>query len=177
MIKAFTIGLGVAAALMLLFYPEIKGWRQGSQRIVQVPESDARRFDRQARAAQDVTASEEEEEERPIRRKSRDARREPIMYRDPVRGLRQLTEADRREREDEIRRDEEISATKNYQPPDHWKWKYQDEQGCPPEPWLPCPPHVFERPVGDLRPVPVTRHSRSRPLPPPCYGGCPYDGE
>jgi hypothetical protein len=42
--------------------------------------------------------------------------------------------------------DARISREKVYHPPDRWKWIIQDAGGCPPNPWIPCPPIYFERP-------------------------------
>jgi hypothetical protein len=120
--KGFLLGLGVVAAIMLLLYPSIKSRKQPRPQQA-VPESDARRFERQASAAQDVTATEEEEDEPD----ERTVKRSRLS-------------------------DEEISASKNYQPPDHWKWKYESEANdiCEPlwdMPWEVVCHHRFERPV------------------------------
>jgi hypothetical protein len=87
--------------------------------------------------------------------------------------------------------EEEISAAKNYQPPDHWKWKYESDANVVCE-WIPVSPweeervcHTnFERPIGRREPPrPPRRGDRPRfvrygpPVQACGYGGCPYNGE
>ena len=72
------------------------------------------------------------------------------------------------------RSEEEISASKNYQPPDHWKWKYESERNVICEPLWDMPWQVvchtnFERPIAREQPR-VRRREQPR------YGGCPQRG-
>jgi hypothetical protein len=66
--------------------------------------------------------------------------------------------------------DEEISARKNYQPPDHWRWKYEADEQVVCEPietpwgWDRVCHTIFERPIG--YPAARRRPDRAR-------GGCP----
>jgi hypothetical protein len=87
--------------------------------------------------------------------------------------------------------EEEISAAKDYQQPDHWKWKYESDANVVCE-WIPVSPweeervcHTnFQRPLSypsGSRNQPQRRPPRRQPqfanYRPPCgYGGCPYEG-
>lgn len=157
--KATLIGLGIAAAIMLMLYPEIKSMREDP-----AARAERRSFEQQARAAQDVTATDEEDEAPPPRQTQQKKRKHgPIMYRDPRYGLRQLSprEIEARDRDNGAVSDEEderISSEKNYQPADHWKWKYEAEENviCEPlwdMPWQIVCHTIFERPM-DMEPAP-----------------------
>ena len=73
--------------------------------------------------------------------------------------------------------DEEISANKNYQPPDHWKWKYEAEEKVVCEDIWDLPP--WENPVCHTifeRPIAYPRQQRPSRREQPRYGGCPKCG-
>jgi hypothetical protein len=167
----FILRLGALAAIMLMLAPTIKAWRDTPEQ-----REDSRRFERQAAAAEDVTGSEEDDPEEatpPPRQRSRQPqqrtarRREPIRYRDPVRGVRQLSDREARRMEEDARRDAEISETKNMQPPEHWRWKYESQRNviCEPlwdEPWRTVCHTNFEHPAGMERPRAPVRQPRQR---------------
>lgn len=182
--RGFMTGAGLAATIAFLLWPEITDAMKGkaTQHATSDQRDDQRRFEKQARAAQDVTATEDERDEQPTRQPQNVSREE----------------------------DEQISAQKNYQPDDHWKWKHDRwsprNEVCRWAPidyeWEEYRCHQrFERPVAYPRPNrrapryeygpnvmgPDKRaHRTRRELPPGviaassgrggCRGGCPYNG-
>lgn len=160
MIRPLIIGLGCIAAVMLIFAPEIKGRISAPQQ--RQAREERRSFEQQARAAQDVTATEEDERE-----ERRDTRR--------------------------FASDEEISARKNYQPADHWRWKFEADESvvCEPlwdMPWEMSCHTIFERPIARQPRQPRQRWVEGPRIMGPdgrlhrtrhaaCGGGgCPYGG-
>jgi hypothetical protein len=66
------------------------------------------------------------------------------------------------------RSDEEISASTNYQPPDHWRWKHDSEDNVICEslwdmPWEVVCHTNFERPAARVRPRPEPSRRRRDP--------------
>ena len=161
----FLIGAGLAATVAFLLWPEITG---GMKHATSDQREDQRRFERQARVAQDVTASEDEHDE-PAPAFNRSVSREE---------------------------DERISAQKDYRDtrshphytdcewvPINWEWEEYR-----------CHQH-FERPVAyprhyqygpSIRGPDGRQHRTRRELPNGvisassgrggCRGGCPYNG-
>ena len=165
----FLIGAGLAATVAFLLWPEITG---GMKHATSDQREDQRRFERQARAAQDVTATGDERDDRD--------EEEPRQQRN-----------NRRVSDEE---DERISAQKNYQPADHWKWKHESDRNVVCR-WVPidwdweeyrCHTN-FERPVAyppgsrgyqkPQRREPKPQFVRYGPNVTACRrGGCPYNG-
>lgn len=113
------------------------------------------------------------------------AHQERRTFEQQVRQAQDVTATKEDERENRRQEsDEEISARKNYQPPDAWRWKFeaQEEVVCEPlwdMPWEISCHTIFERPLYEQ----PRRHQRQQRLIQygpvinarvPCRGGCPY---
>jgi hypothetical protein len=162
----FLIGAGLAATVAFLLWPEITG---GMKHATSDQRDDQRRFERQARAAQDVTATGDERDDRDEQ---------------PANQPRNVSREE----------DERISAQKDYRGDPGWRARNSSERNVVCR-WVPidweweeyrCHDY-FERPMA-YQPGSRGYHKPQRREPKPQFvrygpnvtacrrGGCPYNG-